>query len=121
MKTLVEERSTALSHHFDAKTFLPSSLAEIKIETILVPLDFSELSLEALRYATAIAKKFGASVHLVHVAEEEKNAQEVSSAEQSMRQMASSMESLRDDLLEHGKQVGGFWPEECHVRTGQPY
>jgi nucleotide-binding universal stress UspA family protein len=38
-----------------------------------------------------------------------------------MRQTASSMESLRDELLGHGEQVGGFWPEECHVRTGQPY
>jgi nucleotide-binding universal stress UspA family protein len=38
-----------------------------------------------------------------------------------MRQTASSMESLRDELLGHGIQIGGFWPEECHVRNGQPY
>jgi nucleotide-binding universal stress UspA family protein len=96
-------------------------MAEMKIETILVPLDFSELSLQALRYATVIAKKFGAAVHLVHVSDDEEKAPEMSSAGHSRRQTASSMESLRDELLGHGKQVDGFWPEECHVRTGQPY
>lgn len=121
MKTVVEARSTALSHDTEPQKLQKSALPEIKIESILVPLDFSELSLDALRYATAIAKKFGAPVHLVHVTEEEKKAPEISTAALSVRQTASSMESLRDELLGHGTQVGGFWPEECHVRTGQPY
>ena len=120
MKTLVEDSSATLSHHIESQTLPGFSLSEIKIETVLVPLDFSELSLEALRFAVAIAKKFGAEVHLVHVTDEE-NAPKMFSAGHGMRQTARSMESLRDELLGHGKQVGGFWPEECHVRPGQPY
>ena len=34
---------------------------------ILVPLDFSEYTDEILEYATEIARKFGASLHLIHV------------------------------------------------------
>ena len=120
MKALVEERSTALSHRFEPQTLRGSALAEIKIETILVPLDFSELSLEALRYATSIGKKFGAAVHLVHVDEADEGS-EITGVGHLKRETASSIVSLRDELLGHGKQVGGFWPEECHVRTGQPY
>jgi len=39
------------------------------IRRILVPLDFSEHALKALRYATALARQFGASLLLVHVTE----------------------------------------------------
>jgi nucleotide-binding universal stress UspA family protein len=34
---------------------------------ILVPIDFSEYTDEILEYATEIARKFGASLHLIHV------------------------------------------------------
>jgi nucleotide-binding universal stress UspA family protein len=37
------------------------------ISKILVPVDFSEYSERALSYATEIAGKFGASLHIVHV------------------------------------------------------
>ena len=40
-----------------------------KIATVLVPTDFSAESLKALRYATALVKKFGAKLHVVHVSE----------------------------------------------------
>jgi nucleotide-binding universal stress UspA family protein len=45
---------------------LPSIL---RIENILVPLDFTEMSLKSLRYAVPFAKKFGAKLTLVHVVE----------------------------------------------------
>jgi nucleotide-binding universal stress UspA family protein len=38
-------------------------------KTIVVPIDFSETSLWALDYALALAVKFGARIHLVHVLE----------------------------------------------------
>ena len=34
---------------------------------ILVPIDFSEYTDEILEYASEIAKKFGSSLHLIHV------------------------------------------------------
>ncbi len=41
--------------------------SELKIETILVPLDFSPASLGGLDYAVWLAKQFRAAIHLVHV------------------------------------------------------
>lgn len=39
------------------------------LSNILVPLDFSEMSLKALRYAVPFAKQFNAKITLVHVVE----------------------------------------------------
>ena len=38
-----------------------------RIQHVLVPLDFSGKSRQALRYAVPIAQKFAAKIHLVHV------------------------------------------------------
>ncbi|MEP6809250.1 MAG: universal stress protein [Chthoniobacterales bacterium] len=40
-----------------------------KITTVLVPCDLSERSIEAAHYAGGLAKKFGATVHFIHVSE----------------------------------------------------
>jgi nucleotide-binding universal stress UspA family protein len=42
----------------------------ITLKTVLVPVDFSETSDVALRYGKALAKAFGASLHLLHVVQE---------------------------------------------------
>ncbi len=41
----------------------------VKIRKILVPVDFSKLSFKALEYTVYFAEKFGAEIHLLHVAE----------------------------------------------------
>ena len=41
----------------------------LRLKKVLVPIDFSEPSLEALKYAVAFAGQFGASICLVHVVE----------------------------------------------------
>jgi nucleotide-binding universal stress UspA family protein len=41
----------------------------VQLKNILVPIDFSELSKKALRYAIPLAEKFGAKITLVHVLE----------------------------------------------------
>jgi len=41
----------------------------LQIKNILVPLDFSEMSLKSLHYAVPFAKQFGAKLTLVHVVE----------------------------------------------------
>jgi hypothetical protein len=51
----------------DASAAVPTNPLQFKIEKILVPLDFSPASLEALEYAVWLAKQFRAAIHLVHV------------------------------------------------------
>ena len=41
----------------------------VQVKKVLVPIDFSESSLKALKYAVAFASHFGASICLVHVVE----------------------------------------------------
>lgn len=48
-------------------SFPPGSAADIKLKRILVPLDFSNCSAKALRYAISLARQFGAEIDLVHV------------------------------------------------------
>ena len=60
-----------------------------KIERILVPLDFSPASLQALDYAVWLAKQFRAAIHLVHVYPPDEassgQAQDISSSRQPRR------------------------------------
>ena len=42
----------------------------IQLKNVLLPLDFSEPSLKATEYAVALARRFGASLHLLHVIED---------------------------------------------------
>ncbi len=42
----------------------------IPLRTILVPVDFSDASALALRYARALAEAFGSAVHLLHVVQD---------------------------------------------------
>jgi len=42
----------------------------ITLKTVLVPTDFSDTSEVALRYGKALAEKFGAALHLVHIVQE---------------------------------------------------
>ena len=50
----------------DKSAGLPGS---VKIDRVLVPLDFSEFAQEAFEYAAVLAKQFGAKVCLVHAIE----------------------------------------------------
>ena len=105
----------------DASTAVPSNPLEFKIERILVPLDFSRASLEALDYAVSVAKEFHAVIHLVHV----HPADELSSgpgAGHLLLQSAEAIERLNEELAGiHRKHVPTFRPDCCHVRSGRPY
>lgn len=46
-----------------------ATAAPVRLERVLVPIDFSEASLKALRFARWFAKSFGAALRLVHVVE----------------------------------------------------
>jgi nucleotide-binding universal stress UspA family protein len=99
----------------------PISRNPVAIKTILVPLDFSRASMQSVSYAVSLAKKFSASIHLVHV-EAPDEACSVAGAGQVMRETAESVAALHERLAGiRRKHVRAFWPENCHVRGGHAY
>ena len=94
---------------------------QFKIETILVPLDFSPASLEALDYAVWLAKQFRAAIHLAHVYPSDE-ASSIPGAAHFLLQSAEAIERLNKELTGiHQKHVPTFRPENCHIRGGRPY
>jgi len=93
---------------------------EYKIERILVPLDFSAPSMEALDYAVALAKQFRAAIHLVHVYPPDEAAS-TPAAGHLLLQSAEAIERLSEELTGiHRKRVEPFRPQNCHIRSGRP-
>jgi universal stress protein A len=94
---------------------------KFKIEKILVPLDFSPASMEALDYAVSLAKQFRAAIHLVHVHPPDEPAS-VPGAAHLLLQSAKATERLNEELAGiHRKRIEPFCPENCHIRGGRPY
>ena len=94
---------------------------EFKIDKILVPLDFSPASMEALGYAVSLAKQFHAAIHLVHVYPSDE-ASSVPGTGHLLFQSAEAIERLNEELTGiHSKHVPTFRPESCHIRGGRPY
>ena len=121
MKAPAKARSGGLSRRFEraGRGALPASAIQIK--TILVPLDFSPTSIEALSYAVPLAKKFGAALHLAHVSDK-KEASEVFRPDELTCETVEWIQFLRDRLLLiHQKHFPPFWPKNDHVRAGEPY
>jgi nucleotide-binding universal stress UspA family protein len=93
---------------------------QFKIEKILVPLDFSPASVEALDYAVWLAKQFRAAIHLLHVYPPDEAS--APGAGHLLFQSAEAIERLNEELTGiHRKHVPTFRPENCHIRGGRPY
>lgn len=77
----------------------------LRIQTILVPIDFSEESYRALDFAVPLAQRFGATVHVVHVYE------------------GTPDPEVARRLVERVEQRCGVHPgdPECHLRSGKPF
>jgi len=96
------------------------NLLGFKIEKILVPLDFSPASVEALDYAVWLAKQFRAAIHLAHVYPPDEASPP--GGGHLLFQSAEAIERLNEKLTGiHQKYVPTFRPENCHIRGGQPY
>jgi universal stress protein A len=93
----------------------------IKLTKILVPLDFSESSRQALRYAVAFASHFQASLMLLHVVEfnyvgSDFNLVETSQIESDLREGAE--ERLEEWL---NQETSEAVPMQTSVKMGRPY
>ena len=94
---------------------------DLKVEKILVPLDFSATSVEALDYGVWLAKQFRAAIHLVHVYPPDE-ASSVPNAGHLLFESAGAIERLNEELTGiHRKHAPAFRPDNCHIGRGRPY
>lgn len=94
----------------------------LRLQRILVPVDFSDHSRKAVRYAARFAEQFGASLVLVHVAEPVRYPESVI--------IPPAMEEANQDLLKKsrkvlvefaGKEVPAGIATQTTARLGRPY
>lgn len=99
----------------------PPAGESLQLKTILVPLDFSNASMRALKYTVPLAEKFKAAIHLVHVQPADELTA-ISRAGDLMLDCADAIALMQDRLaeIERTHEVQ-FWPDNCHVLSGRPY
>ncbi len=101
----------------------PQKSAAINIQRILVPIDFSEHSKNALKYAIPFARQFQAAIDLLYVVEPTIYPADFSfgqigfpNVEEELRTRGSrELENLRQ------KEIAGVVPARTCVRTGKPF
>jgi universal stress protein A len=93
------------------------------IRSILVPIDFSQHSKNALKYAIPLAEKFGASLHLIYVVEPT-----IYPADLGFGQVV--LPGVEEELRDKGegelqllieREIGGRVKADATVRTGNPH
>jgi len=120
MKTILEERGPTRASGDSKPAWKPRAHA-LQIQAILVPLDFSRASMQALKYAIPLAEGFHAAIHLVHVQPTDELTA-ISRAGGLMLSCADSIALMQDRLDEvQRKQDVRFWPDNCHVTSGRPF
>lgn len=92
----------------------------LRLKTILVPLDFSRASIQALKYTIPLAEEFAATIHLVHVQPAD-DFTAIESAGGLMLNCADSIALMQDRLSEALPKRQPFWPDNCHVVSGRPF
>ena len=97
-------------------------MKKLSIRNILVPIDFSKMSIQAIETAKRLGQRFGAAIHLVHVHHWQYPADFVGPVISSGFLPKSFQEDRNKQLAEQLKSVAntaGFSPQEqTHLRTG---
>jgi nucleotide-binding universal stress UspA family protein len=94
----------------------------LKIKTVLVPMDFSAASMQALDYAVPIAEQFNSSIHLLYVQERDQEFLPAAGASHILLECAATRTQLRRQLA--GIQSGRpfcFHADNSHIRSGRAY
>jgi nucleotide-binding universal stress UspA family protein len=95
--------------------------ANLKIKNVLVPIDFSERSLDALETALRLTKRIGAQLHLIHVYEPDYPLTTVMAMPIVLppAQVAQGVRRhLKDVAKKHGVELR---PANTHAIAGSPY
>lgn len=99
---------------------LPGQSSPFCIQKILVPVDFSECSRKALRYAVPFAKQFGASIALVYVTQINYAVGEFGMVDSPLMegQLRDAADAALEKLLR--EEIGGAVPATKQTRIGRP-
>ncbi|HEX2984812.1 MAG TPA: universal stress protein, partial [Ignavibacteriales bacterium] len=94
-----------------------------EIKRILVPIDFSEHSKNALRYAINFAKIFQSKLHLIYVLEPVIYPADFSMGQIAFPSMDVELDSRAKEELDKlaEREVGTQVPYETIVKTGKPF
>jgi nucleotide-binding universal stress UspA family protein len=89
----------------------------LNIQNIVVPIDFSKMSVQAIQIAKQLARRFGASIHLAHVRQSNYTADFVAPAFTSYEQVGeqTALEELKNVAGECGVSSA-----TCNVLSGAP-
>ena len=118
-QTTSQPETASRAAKLTAKT--PDREQSLQIKTILVPLDFSRASMQALKYTIPLAEEFKATIHLVHVQPADELTA-ISRAGHLMINCADAIALMQDRLAEvQEKHDVRFWPDNCHVVSGRPF
>lgn len=93
----------------------------LQIRNVLVPIDFSKASLEAIAFALPLVKEFGAELHLIHVFEADD-----SLASTAALPLVVPLLQVGDRVRRHLKDVAKKYSaplrrENIHARRGRPF
>lgn len=91
-----------------------------KLKKILVPIDFSEASLKALRYAVPFAEQFGATVSLVHVVEPASYPVDLPAVSPAALAVAPQDEARKKLFTLSYREIEELVPVDVHVPSGKP-
>lgn len=97
--------------------------SRIQLQRILVPIDFSEFSKNALKYAIPFARQFGASVDLLYVVEPAIYPADFSFGQVGFPNVEEELRKRGTEELETlmKKEIGRRLPARFSVRTGKPF
>lgn len=105
----------------DSREIKPSGKRAVgRIETILVPTDFSAAALKAVSYAKTLAQQCGARVSLLHVIEPVVLPDAAALLTVPDEQLVARMEK-RLNVLARGYEDKGFTFDQMIVRQGTPF
>jgi nucleotide-binding universal stress UspA family protein len=95
----------------------------LPIRNILVPIDFSEYSKNALRYAIPMAEQYGATLHLVYVIEPTIYPADLGFGQVVVPGVEEELRSKSKAQLENliATEIGSRVRTEAVVRTGKPH
>jgi nucleotide-binding universal stress UspA family protein len=106
-----------------ARKVKPAHHPLIKIQRILVPIDFSEHSKNALKYAVPFAEKFKASIDLLYVVEPTIYPADFSFGQIGFPNVEEELRTRGSHELENliAKEIAGKVDARKIVRTGKPF